>query len=369
MAELEFDQARSEAFAERMMDVLNGAGITLMTSIGHQVGLFDAMAGRPPATSEQIAAASGLNERYVREWLGAMVTGGVIDYTATDGTYTLPAEHAAWLTRDAGTDNLAVMAQFVPLLAQIEQPLIDCFRNGGGVPYAAYPRFQQVMADNSAAIHDGALIDTTLPLVPGLPARLEAGIDVADIGCGSGHAVNLMAQAFPNSRFVGYDFSEDGTSAGRDEAQSLGLTNARFEARDVTRLEAREEFDLITAFDAIHDQAQPAQVLAGIAEALRPDGVFLMVDIGASSHLHENMEFPLAPFIYTVSCMHCMTVSLALDGAGLGAMWGEQKAREMLAEAGFAHVDVKRIEDDRTDSYYVATKEVMTEEALSPHAI
>jgi len=369
MAEPVFDHPRSEAFAGRMMDALNGAGITLMMSIGHQVGLFDAMAGRPPATSEQIAAAAGLNERYVREWLGVMVTGGVIDYTSTDGTHMLPAEHAAWLTRDAGTDNLAVTAQFVPLLAQIEQPLIECFRHGGGVPYAAYPRFQQVMADNSAAIHDAALIETTLPLVPGLPARLAAGIDVADIGCGSGHAVNLMAQAFPNSRFVGYDFSEDGTSAGRDEARRLGLTNARFEARDVTRLEAREQFDLITAFDAIHDQAQPARVLAGIAEAMRPDGVFLMVDIGASSHLDENMEYPLAPLMYTISCMHCMTVSLALDGVGLGAMWGEQKALEMLAEAGFTRVEVKRIEDDLTDSYYVAMKEVVSAEALSPHAI
>jgi SAM-dependent methyltransferase len=354
--ESNFDRQKAEAFAGRLLTALNDGALCLMASIGHRTGLFDAMRDQPPHTSSEIASRAGLNERYVREWLGVMVTGGVIDYTSTDGTHMLPAEHAAWLTRDAGTDNLAVTAQFVPLLAQIEQPLIECFRHGGGVPYAAYPRFQQVMADNSAAIHDAALIDITLPLVPGLLARLAAGIDVADIGCGSGHAVNLMAQAFPNSRFVGYDFSEDGTSAGRDEARHLGLTNARFEARDVTRLEAREQFDLITAFDAIHDQAQPARVLAGIAEALRPEGVFLMVDIGASSHAHDNMEFPLASMMYTFSCMHCMTVSLALDGAGLGAMWGEQKARDMLAEAGFTHVEVKRIEDDLFNSYYVATK-------------
>jgi SAM-dependent methyltransferase len=341
------------------MDVLNGASVTLMTSIGHQVGLFDTMAGLPPATSQEIAGAASLNERYVREWLGAMLTGGVVDHDPTAGTYTLPAEHAAWLTRAAGTDNLAGQAPVIPLLAEVEQPLIDCFRNGGGVPYSAYPRFQQLMAEDSGRTHDAALIDTILPLVPGLSARLEAGIDVADVGCGRGHAINMMAHAFPNSRFVGYDFSEEGVQGGRDEAQRLGLTNARFEARDVTTLDAREQVDLITAFDAIHDQAQPARVLAGIAEALRPDGVFLMVDIGASSHAHENMEFPLAPFMYTVSCMHCMTVSLALDGAGLGAMWGEQKAREMLTEAGFTHVDVKRIEDDLFNSYYVATKEAV----------
>jgi SAM-dependent methyltransferase len=356
MTDPSFDQARSEAFAGRIMDVLNGAGTTLMMSIGHQVGLFETMAGLPPSTSQQIAEAAGLNERYVREWLGAMLTGGVVDSDPTDGTYTLPAEHAAWLTRAAGTDNLAIQAQYIPLLAQVEPPLIDCFRSGGGVPYAAYPRFQQLMAEESGTVHDAALIDTILPLVPDLPARLEAGIDVADIGCGSGHAINLMARSFPNSRFVGYDFSEEGTSAGRAEAQRLGLTNARFEARDVSALDAPERFDLITAFDAIHDQAQPARVLAGIAEALRPDGVFLMVDIGASSNAHENMEFPLASLMYTISCMHCMTVSLTLDGAGLGAMWGEQKAREMLTEAGFAHLEVKRIEDDLFNAYYVATK-------------
>jgi SAM-dependent methyltransferase len=356
MADRPFDEARSEAFGGRMMDVLNGAGIALMASIGHQTGLFDTMAQLPPATSQQIADVAGLQERYVREWLGAMVTGGVVDYDPAAGAYALPAEHAAWLTRAAGTNNLAVQAQVVPLLAEVEQPLIDCFRRGGGVPYAAFPRFQQLMAEDSGAVHDAALIDTILPLVPGLPVRLAAGIDVADIGCGRGHAINLMARAFPNSRFVGYDFSEDGIRSGREEAHHLGLSNARFEARDVTALDTPERFDLMTAFDAIHDQAQPARVLAGIAEALRPDGTFLMIDIGASSQVHENREFPLAPLMYTISCMHCMTVSLALDGAGLGAMWGEQKAREMLAEAGFSQVDVKRIEDDPFNNYYVATQ-------------
>jgi SAM-dependent methyltransferase len=356
VADRPFDEARSEAFAGRMMDVLNGAGIALMTSIGHQVGLFDAMAGLPPASSHRIAAEAKLDERYVREWLGAMVTGRVVDHDPAAGTYALPPEHAAWLTRAAGTNNLALQAQYVPLLAQVEGPIVECFRNGGGVPYAAFPRFQRLMAEDSRAVHDAALVDAILPLVPGLPGRLEAGIDAADVGCGSGHAINLMARTFPKSRFVGYDFSEEGVRAGRAEAERLGLTNARFEARDVTDLGARGRFDLVTAFDAIHDQAQPARVLAGIAEALRPDGVFLMVDIGASSHVQENMDFPMAPFLYTISCMHCMTVSLALGGAGLGAMWGEQTARAMLAEAGFGRVEVKRVEDDLFNNYYVATK-------------
>ena len=357
MTERPLDEARSEAFADKMVDVMNGAGIALMASIGHQVGLFDAMAGLPSSTSHQIAEAAELHERYVREWLGAMVTGGVVDHDPATQTYALPPEHAAWLTRAAGTNNLAQLAQYVPLVAQVEQPLLDCFRNGGGVPYADFPGFQRLMAEETGAVHDAALVETILPLVPGLPERLAAGLEVADVGCGSGHAVNLMARAFPNSRFVGYDFSEEGVQRGRDEAARWGLANARFEARDVTDLGADERFDLITAFDAIHDQAQPAHGLAGISAALKADGVFLMVDIGASSHLHENRDFPMAPWMYTFSCMHCMTVSLALGGVGLGAMWGEQKARAMLAEAGFGNVEVKRVEDDFFNAYYVATKD------------
>ena len=158
------------------------------------------------------------------------------------------------------------------------------------------------------------------------------------------------------SRFVGYDFSEEGVQRGRDDAARWRLANARFEARDVTDLGADERFDLITAFDAIHDQAQPARVLVEIAEALRPGGVFLMVDIGASSHVHENRDFPMAPWMYTYSCMHCMTVSLAAGGMGLGTMWGEQTARRMLAAAGFTEVDTKHVDGDIVNTYYIATR-------------
>jgi SAM-dependent methyltransferase len=355
MAVRSFDQAKSEAFAGRMLNVLNEAAVALMTSIGHQMGLFDVMADQSPATAEEIAQKAGLKERYVREWLGAMVTGKLIEFNPEGATYYLPPEHSAWLTRAAGLNNVAIQAQYIPLLAQVENEVIDSFRKGGGVPYSKYPRFQKLMAEDSAAVHDVALIDKILPTLD-LTERLQTGIDVADIGCGSGHAINLMAQAFPKSRFVGYDFSPDGIAAARAEAHQKGLTNAQFEERDVTSLGASEQFDLITAFDAIHDQAHPAQVLAGIFDALRLDGVFLMVDIRASSHVHENMDHMLGPFLYTVSTMHCMTVSLALDGTGLGTMWGEQTARRMLAEAGFTHVDVKELEDDFVNSYYVGTK-------------
>ncbi len=356
MTTTKFDAAKAEAFQARMLDVLNGGALALMTSIGHQTGLFDALAGRPPVTSQELAAATGLHERYVREWLAAMATGRVLELEGRGGRYRLPDEHAAALTRAAGAHNLALQTQYLPLLASVEQEIVACFRSGGGVAYPAFRRFHAVMAEESASVHDVALLDLTLPLVPGAPQWLQSGCDVLDVGCGRGHALNRLARAFPASRFVGYDLSEEAIAAARAEASRLALSNVRFETRDATRLGHENAFDLVTAFDAIHDQGFPAQVLRGIARALRPGGAFLMVDIAAASGVADNLEHPLGPFLYTVSCMHCMTVSLAQGGVGLGTMWGEEKARELLAEAGFSRVEVTRIESDPINAYFVATR-------------
>jgi ubiquinone/menaquinone biosynthesis C-methylase UbiE len=248
------------------------------------------------------------------------------------------------------------MAEFIPEMASVQDGIVNSFRKGGGVPYSEFDNFQQLTAAMTGQIFDATLIDVTLPLVPGLVEKLRTGIDVADLGCGSGHAINLMAKAFPNSRFTGYDFSDEGVSVGRKEAQSMGLKNANFEAQDIAKLDGKEQFDLITVFDAIHDQAKPRQVLKNIHNLLRPGGVFLCIDIAASSRLEENMDHPLAPVLYSISTMHCMTVSLALNGEGLGTMWGEQKARELFAEAGFSGIDVKQVEGDILNNYYVARK-------------
>ncbi len=338
-----------------MVGVLNAGMLALMTSIGHRTRLFDTMALLPPATSAQIAEAAGLDERYVREWLAAMTTGGVVEHDPAGVTFVLPPAHARWLTRASGPENLALTTQYVGLIAQVEDQIVDCFHHGGGVPYAEFPGFQAIMAEDSGAVHDATLVDVTLPLVPGLVERLQQGIDAADVGCGSGHAVNLMAEAFPASRFVGFDLSDAGLAAATAEAASKGLTNVRFEKRDAATLDGSEQFDFITTFDAVHDQARPDLVLRGIAVSLRPDGVYLCVDITASSTLADNVGHPLAPFLYTISCMHCMTVSLAAGGMGLGTMWGEQVARRMLVEAGFASVDLKQVEGDILNNYYIAT--------------
>jgi SAM-dependent methyltransferase len=362
------DQSKAEAFAGRMLDVLNSSLLGLMISIGYQTHLFDVMSRlSSPSTSAEIANATNLNERYVREWLGAMVTGKIVEYNPVTSRYWLPPEHAAFLTRDSGIDNVAVFMQYISLLGDVEQKIIECFRKGGGVPYSAFPRFQQLQAEDTARVFDARLIDQIVPLVGGLGKRLRAGIDVLDVGCGQGHAINLMARNFPNSRFTGYDISKEGIQAAREEAKQIGLTNVKFEVNDIASIDEHEKYDLITAFDVIHDQAQPAKVLKGIYNALRNKqegeeeerggGIFLMQDIAASSKLEENMENPLGPTLYSISTMHCMTVSLAYNGEGLGTVWGRQKAEEMLKEAGFSEkIEVSEVPGDIFNYYYIVQK-------------
>lgn len=350
------DTQRAEQFAQRVLGIVNDGMLSLMISVGHRVRLFDCMAKLRPSSSEVIAAAAKLNERYVREWLGAMVVGGIVEYQPEGGTYVLPPEHAAALTRAAGINNMAVQMEYVPLLASVEKQIVECFENGGGVPYSEFGDFQRLMAEESGQVLDAALLDTILPLIDGMVEKLESGIDVADVGCGSGHAINLMAERFPRSRFIGYDFSEEGIAAARAESAARGTKNAEFQARDAADLGGPVRFDFITTFDAIHDQAHPDRVLKAIAAMLRPGGTYLCVDIGASSRLEENTEHPLGPLLYTVSCMHCMSVSLAYGGAGLGTVWGEQTALEMMLAAGFSDTKVKRVEGDILNNYYIATK-------------
>ncbi len=327
-----------------------------MIAIGHRTGLFDTLAEMKPATSEEIARKSGLHERYVREWLGALVTGRVVEYEPERKIYRLPAEHAAFLTRAAGPDNIACTMQWIAVLASVEDKIVDSFAKGGGVNYEHFHRFHEVMATESAQTVVAGLAEHILPLVEGLSDKLERGIRVLDIGCGSGRAMSHLAETFPASEFVGYDLCQEAIAAATTEARALGLSNVRFEVRDVTKLGEPGKYDLVTAFDAIHDQKEPATVLREISAAVCPDGTFLMQDIAASSHLHKNLDHALAPFLYTISTMHCMTVSLAQGGAGLGTVWGEELALEMLEEAGFTNVKVKQLPHDILNSYYIATK-------------
>src|SRR5262245_11340730 len=349
------DDQATGAFAERLLDTYSQGMLTLMIDLGHRTGLLDAVAAGP-GTSTELAERAGLSERYVRECLGALATGRIVDYDPTDQRYTLPPERAACLSGD-GSLNIAPMSRFVAGLAQTLADVAVAFRDGGGVPYERFrPEFTDLMEGASRGFFDGQLIDGVLPLTGDLPARLAEGIRVADIGCGSGHSTNLLAKAYPRSVFVGYDIAVDALDRARSEATAYGLTNVTFQRLDVTRLPAEPPLDAAFAFDAIHDQVDPAGVLDRVRAALRPGGIFVMFDIKASSHLESNLANPMATLLYAVSTLHCLTVSLAEGGTGLGAVWGEELARRMLADAGFAGVEVYDVSDDPLDVVYVARR-------------
>jgi SAM-dependent methyltransferase len=339
-----------------MLDMLNSAALMVMVSVGHRTGILDAMAAEGAGTSRELADAAGLDERYVREWLGAMTAGRIVELDPVSGRYTLPMEHAAWLTRAASPDNLAVEAQWITSLSAVEDDIVECFRSGGGVPYERYPRFHEVMAEESAQTVLSVLFSHILPLIPGMAERLEEGASLLDLGCGRGRALLILAERFPASSFLGYDLSTDAVAFGRAHAIERGLRNVTFEQRDLSTFDVDAEpeaFAFVTTFDAVHDQARPLALLKGIRRTIRPDGVYLMQDIQGSSHHHENVEHPGGPLLYMISCMHCMSVSLAQGGDGLGAMWGQEKARELLALAGFAAVDVHLLEHDPFNAYFV----------------
>jgi 2-polyprenyl-3-methyl-5-hydroxy-6-metoxy-1,4-benzoquinol methylase len=336
--EQQLDRALVQQFARKLFGLYTSGILTLMVDIGHRTGLFEALQGG--GTSAQIAARAGLDERYVREWLGAMATGDIAQYDADSGIFTLPPEHALCLT-GSSSRNLAPGSQMLAMLARHVDGVGECFRGGGGVPYSAFrPDFTEAADASWRLLYDGLLIKGFLPLAKGLPERLERGIRVADIGCGTGHAINVMARQYPNSSFVGYDFGEDAITRARAEAAEMGLENAGFEVLDVTQLPPKPKFDLITSFDSIHDQRDPATTLGRVAEALAPDGTYFMVEPRASSKLEENIGNEFAPYIYGVSVLHCLTVSLAEGGMGLGTAWGEQTARRMLEAAGFTAIEV-----------------------------
>jgi SAM-dependent methyltransferase len=334
--------------------MIDQGATAVMLSLGHKTGLFDAMAALPPAGSEEIAAAAGLHERYVREWLAVMVTGGIVAYDPAAGTYALPPERAACLTREAPLGNLAVYAQTLPLMGVVEDRLIERFREGGGTRYDDYPCFHDFMAEDSRQTVVAALFDSILPLAPDLEGRLEAGIDVLDAGCGRGEALAALARRFPRSRFVGYDLCADAIADAQAAARAAGLPNLDYAARDLTGFDAVACFDAIFSFDAVHDQKRPADFLRRLRRALRPGGVHVMQDIGGSAKLENNVGFPMASLLYAISCAHCMPISLGQGGDGLGTMWGWETAERFLREAGFDSVERTVLEHDPMNVWFVS---------------
>jgi SAM-dependent methyltransferase len=210
----------------------------------------------------------------------------------------------------------------------------------------------------SRVFFDGALIDGYLPMVPSLTEQLHAGARVADIACGTGHALVLLARTFPASRFTGYDIDEGAIARARAEAAGAQLPNVTFHVRDAATLTVDEPFDVVFVFDALHDQVDPVAVLDRIHAALAPGGLFFMKEPRAADKLEDNLANPMAPMLYATSTLYCMTVSLAHGGAGIGTMFGEQLARNMLNTAGFVDINVQPAPGDPAGAIYLSRKAV-----------
>ena len=354
-------------FAEKMTAILNYSALNLAMAVGYQTGLFDVMdTFDTPQTLQAIADKANLNPRYIKEWLGVMVTGQIVEISmGQDGKnrYYLPKQHGDLLTRRAGNSNLGVYSQEIPLLTSCAmEAVVEGFATGDGVTYDRYPKFQAFMSQLADAKHRQVLVDKFLPSVDGgrIIERLKSGIRVCDLGCAQGVALMLMAGAFPKSRFTGIDISREAIEAGRCEAARQQLANLEFITMDAAILKdkegVRDSFDYVTAFDAVHDQTRPLEVLQGIHYILAAGGVFSMVDIDAQSNLADNLDHPMGPFLYTVSLMHCMPVGLVDGGRGLGMMWGREKAVEMLKEAGFENVQVLKIPEDPFNLHFLGYK-------------
>ncbi len=361
------DDEKGRRFAAKMTDVLNYGALNLAMGIGYRLGLFDCLdALESPAATEAIAGQTGLADRYVNEWLGVMVAAGVVEISGgTEGEvlYWLPPEHGDLLARRAGSANLGVYTQEIPLLIQCAlEAVVKGFRTGEGVPYANYPRFQRFMGELADAKHQKVLVDRFLPAVDqgGIVRGMASGMRVCDLGCAEGMALILMAEAFPRSEFTGIDISAEALDKARAAAARRGLANIRFLCRDAAELvraaDLNASFDYVTAFDAIHDQNRPLDALQGVYALLKPGGAFSMVDIAAGSGIEVNRDHPMGPFLYTVSLMHCLPVGLIDGGMGLGMMWGREKALELLRAAGFENVEVAPIPEDAFNLHYFCRK-------------
>jgi len=356
-----------ENFSAKLVEILNHGAVNAAMAIGYRTGIFDAMdTMEKPEPVEVIADTAGLFPRYVKEWLAVMATAGIIRVgkgNTGENEYFLPKSHADLLTRRAGNGDMGVYTQEIPLLTtSAMEAVADGFRTGRGLSYDHYPGFQAFMSELAVAKHRRVLVDTFLPSVKEgrMVERLSAGIRVCDLGCAEGVALMLMARAFPESDFVGMDVSEAAIEKAKRDAQSQGLSNVEFIVQDAAVLDTISEyeqaFDYVTAFDAIHDQTRPLEALMGVHHILSLGGLFSMVDIAARSDVVDNMEHPMAPFLYTVSLLHCMPVGLLDGGMGLGMMWGREKAIEMLTDAGFKEIRVMEIPEDPFNLHFQCRK-------------
>ena len=347
-----FDQEKMEAFVGKVLGDTTGLTVTLMTYLGDRLGLFKEMAKNGAVTSDDLATHAGISERYAREWLSAMACAGYVEYDPAATRFNLPLEHAPVLAEENGPAFFGgVHAMLVGMMGVLEK-LEQAFRDGKGVPQSAYAnemwcgleRFTNTWFEN-------LLLQEWLPAVPDVEAKLNNGATmagvagVADVGCGNGRALIKLAQAYPQSRFVGYDNYEPAIEAATAKADEAGVSDrVSFKQLDVVS-GFPEQYDLITTFDVLHDMADPKGALRSIREAMKPEGTYLLLEINSSDKLEGNLG-PIGALFYSVSVLYCMTSSLAQEGAALGTCGlPEVKVKEFCEEAGFSNVNRLPVEN------------------------
>jgi 2-polyprenyl-3-methyl-5-hydroxy-6-metoxy-1,4-benzoquinol methylase len=345
------DQQKASDFAERVV----GDGAATMTSVlaylGDQLGLFKAMADGRPVTSVELATNAGLSERHVREWLAGMAASGYLDYQPDSRRFSLCPEHAAALANEGGPmffgGGLQVLVGYLGVLERVKQT----FRDGGGVPQSDYPQDTfEGMERLGATWYRNTLVPTWLPAA-GASEQLERGAAVADVGCGRGIALIEMAKAYPRSRFVGFDIYGPNVQQARQRAAQEGVADrVSFQQHDASS-RLPEQYDIVTAFDVVHDAANPAGMLRAIRRALRDDGRLLCLEIKCSSKLEENLG-PFGAMMHGVSVMYCMSTSLAHGGEGLGTCGlHEAKLTDLGHSAGFRTIEQAPIENPFNNLY------------------
>lgn len=339
------DWDKVKAFAGLMTNDLGAALQGALSYIGDRLGIFQALAKASPVTSAELAARTGLNERYLREWLGAMTAAKYLEYDAGTGRYAMPREHAMVLADESSPFYMGGFMQMIVPEVAMAPKLIQSFRTGRGVPQSEYPaEVFEAIERSSAPMYKNSLLRKWLPAMPQVIECLNSGGEALDVGCGSGRAVITIASAFPNALVHGYDAHPGSIERARANAAAGGVAErVKFEVVDCSRLPA-ERFDFISVFDVVHDSVDPAGLLKSIRSALKPNGTCLMVEVNASNRVEDNIN-PMGRMMYAASTLYCMTVSLAHNGAGLGALMGEDKARELARDAGFTRFQRLPVKD------------------------
>ena len=330
------DRNVAKAQMGRLFEMTSHAATMAVLAVADQTGLLRQMQGAGPLDVAQLSERTGLEPRYLEEITSSLVAAELLAYEAEAGTLELSDEVAACLSDESSPYFMGGWTQILQGLYRAVPGVARACEEGGGVAYDAYGEF--MVHGISRANSPGMRILLTrrwLAAVPGLSEKLEAGIDVADVGCGAGTAVLTLAEAYPNSKVVGFDVDARSIEAARASASEASLANASFERLGGEEIPQTPGFDLITAFDVVHDLVDPKAVLARIHGALRgPDGLFFMVEPDVAPDLESNLN-PAGALLYAMSTLHCMTVSLAHGGEGLGAAWGPTKAEQYCRGAGF----------------------------------